>query len=997
MQGPKNHQTWQETLARRFFSSNRAGLRVRLNIDEDDFPIEGGDLESLLAAVHTEVESEGCETILELLAKQARQFRRTVYQLRQSGDSPPKHPPCVLPSLALLVLAVHHGGERFEPNDYYRRLRDLMGYSAAVDINSGPMRKANRAWSSLEEWSCLLQMGRRGMFRVRVLGGMRYIGIPLRQALLSPRDERMLVNTFLQENIDPSSSLSRTAAIELASRAGLRARARKLTYEYPQSLESQDLADDICDVFEEWQGKEQAIQQTTVRKSRIRICAAVNQDGLDSLRSVVTLPKGLQSIEWTIPSSTEKGGPNIRIQAAESIGLGQEVLLDGGESLAESVDWFTEQSWTIEAGVGGILFVHRPEQPTVYFESDGGHQLEERFTHELEVGNRYLEVRRTSSESKGPPSDEWESLDSPQGLQFRGYEHLRSNADHSRSRIVCRLRHGIRSLRGGSTFFDFAPPMVEWSGVADASASVHLRAFDQTGIVVDQSSITPVLVKQEIALLADTGDSGSSTLRVDLQPFLNRTAMKNVAAVELELENAGDMGRAMIYIEQSSLVTKIESPPRRNRFGQLDENGQLLGRTSIDASDASLTIPDIPTGREVALSPLQPIHDLAHDRVARLLRALGSLPWIRARDMIAQCGDHNTFNDARDVTNQILALHQSGVLELVESKSGGFAQVMALAPRLAVSARRLNLGPRLGGGYEAGRKFNLTGAWLPKELTNLFRKTEPAGGLIPQLADPTVTGTLLSGDRSVIAITDTAVQQLATIADELGIQFEPDIPDALSSLSAMAPISELLCDLDWRVGPPPEFSDQWEFDPDRICRTQAADAKIRLRFLECRYSDRPIWVYFLHDVEKKRHAAVTDRQLGRWAIRQLRHPEAPIPVGSMVEIIVPRELRLPRHLERAFALESGATPEALWFPQGRGTSGSPFNTPRIAQKFEIPGPPDSKIRPYEVPNRACGAFLLYPGIHGTPLWPRNSPMPVLNAPGESISTIALTNDRRSSR
>ncbi len=977
---PRDHGWWQNRLAERFFRRSRAGQRVRLNIDEDDFPIDGGDCRSLIDAVHAEVAAEECRTVLELLAKQAARFeRRVVVKVRQFGDPPPEEPPAVLPGLAVLVLAVHHGGDRFEPNEYYDRLRDLMGYDGDAEIKSGPMRKATRAWEMLEEWSCILKMGRLGMFKARVLGGMRFIGVPLRQALLSPSDEKRLEQAFFDADIDPNSQLSHTASIQLATAAGLRARARKLIEEFPTTLASRDLADDVCEVFDDWQGQSAGPNDQKTGRSRIRITAMVSGVRLESLKALAILPKGAQAVESTSMLDTAGSLPPIEVRPTESVDRRQEIRFEDGSSLAENGDWFDDKKWTIATGRESTTTLYRPSQASVYFESDGGLRLEERFPHELEAGTHYLEVRprSTTSASLG-----WITLEAPGGLEFRAHAATISATTQAPPRTVCRVRYGIRTARGGATYFDFAPPVVEWSNPPEGLATARLRTFDSNGRTVAEKEIQAERESVDLGLLSAPNEGVRSTLRVDLEPILSQGRFTAVTAVELGLDGCEDVAPTMIYLERSSAAKTLHPPPSRDGFGELNAAGMLQGRTCTATARVTVEIEDQPTGRVVPSNDVAPIQGSVHERVARLLRSLGSMPWRRGRDLLSQCGKEQTFTDARDVTNQILALHQAGVLELIERDRGGFKSISALAPRVAIAARRVNLGARPGGGFEAGRRFNLSGAWLPEELDDLHRLTRGAAGLIPKLNDDSVRGTLLPGDRCIIAITESAVERLGEICEKIGVQFESDVPDAIGSLAVMDPIEDLLSNLEWRSGRPPTALEEWEFDPDEVRRSREVSAGLSLRSFEFRHSERPIWTHYLHDVEQDRHAIVTDRQSGRWAVRLARHPGTPVPVGSLGELVVPDELRLPRHLERAFAIESGVTPRMGRYSSTVGSGRSPFDDPKIARRFKIP------------PAVRQRRFLYYPRIHGTPLWPRDSAMPVLGVKAESIATIGLTRSPR---
>ncbi|MCH2184837.1 hypothetical protein MK280_03090, partial [Myxococcota bacterium] len=441
----QDHGWWQDRLAERFFPQSRAGQRVRLNIDEDDFPIDGGELQSLIDAMHVEVAAEGCDTVLELLAKQAERYQRKITEARTTDDVRCENPPPVLPGLSVLVLAVHHGGSRFEPNEYYDRLRDLMGYEESVDINSGPMAKASQAWAALEKWSCRLQMGRRGLFEVRVLGGMRFIGVPMRQALLSPKDEDALEEIFAVSGLEPNRELGNGAALRMAKSASLRARARKVLAEYPSTRASQELVDDVIDVYESWDGEGLVVADTSIVRRPIRLRFQNRFPVFDNLAATCVFGS------YGRPERTSES-PGIRMESTELRDGGAELMRDDGASLAEDLDWFSTVKVDFALDSGRRLECFRKNHKCRWFAKQGENTWVEQFEDELEVDRTYVELRRADDLTDTPGAgsggfhgSEWQALEHPTGMHVRTFRFEPSTNVSRGRRISGRFRGGIRT------------------------------------------------------------------------------------------------------------------------------------------------------------------------------------------------------------------------------------------------------------------------------------------------------------------------------------------------------------------------------------------------------------------------------------------------------------------------------------------------------------------------------------------------------------------------
>jgi hypothetical protein len=990
------YQDWQRILIDRFFGPGRSMRRVHLNIDLVDFPLNGHSLNSLIAAVHDEVEAHKCSSILELLEKKADRYRLRLERWR-NFDGDRIGPPDVLPSLMLLILAVHHGGDQFGPNDYYGRLRDLLSYSVDVDIDSIPMRNANKAWRVLEVWSCQVELGRSGLFEVRVLGSKQYIGIPLRQTLLSPSDEEALRRQFEETGLEPGHQLSSTGAMRIARTAGLRARARTLLADYPTTSASRELIDEILDLFAEWQPSETRTAGMAKTRIPIRLRFSARDTSLQDVITTVRIPKGLHPETGVMDLSGIDSAAPLRFEEGEYHEGAGEILAKDGSSLADHLDWFAEShaTWNVEGSRKVECF--RRCAKVLWFERPGPTQWVECFVDELEPNKRYLEVRIGDldlPERPGAGSGEflqqsWVPIPDYPGLHVRIFV-LQPDVSVDLVRVAPLLRGGIRTNSNGVEYLDFALPTLFWPNLSSEVSEVVVDFLDNRGSLVSSSKVELKIAREEFEAFGHSGVDSCAGFAFDLQPIYDGLSTNKSVPVLAEAYLANDRNRtkARVFIQITADCSSLNPPPKRNRHGFPDPDGQLVGRVGLLCNKVVIDIGNQPPGRPFSHEASPPPTNSAHLRLCRLLRSRGEIPWSMGRSLMQQCGRDGTFDDRRNLTNQVLALHQLGVLELIESGDGGFDRIQTLAPRISITSTRINLGMRQHGGFYLGRRFSITGAWLARELQALYKKSKRVGGLICQFGTAEAEQTLLPGIRDIVTITDAAIDNLQLIAKEIGAQFECQVPDALSSLACMDDLDQIISGLEWHAGVPGAGYDTSEFDPIGLCRRRVLSTLPKLGLLECKRHDSGLWVYFIVDRSRNCFAKIHDRQLGRWIVRSLSCPDAPVPVDQ-ADLVVPLELRLPRHIGRVFALESGRSPETVWYRQERGSYRSPFCTPELSSRFRIPRPPHGRIRPYESADRCSGVYLRYPMIYGTAIWKIGECLPVIGAKAERIATIGL--------
>lgn len=112
-------------------------------------------------------------------------------------DTPPS-----LPLLVVLTLAAEsmHADSSMAANNFYGRVHPLLGVPAEREqLFIGAYRKhADLLWRSLNAWLEAWE-GERGVPTAYSLGGMRYIGLPMSQAVVRHHDRVGLVEVFEQE------------------------------------------------------------------------------------------------------------------------------------------------------------------------------------------------------------------------------------------------------------------------------------------------------------------------------------------------------------------------------------------------------------------------------------------------------------------------------------------------------------------------------------------------------------------------------------------------------------------------------------------------------------------------------------------------------------------------------------------------------------------------------------------------------------------------------
>ncbi len=204
---------WNDLLLKTYFSPASASEEVWIHASQEEVDSLGvhlGGAEGLVAAV-----KEGPPWLPANIGNCAEAAARLVAQRRSSITAPNYHDPghadptyaeakapVYLPILALWVLAaadVAHGG-------FYATVSSLLGMPFPNEpAVTGAME---RTWQDLEHWSVDECAGRYGLFRARVLGGHRFVGLAKSQCLIRGNDARGMERLFWDVGLRPGQRLT---------------------------------------------------------------------------------------------------------------------------------------------------------------------------------------------------------------------------------------------------------------------------------------------------------------------------------------------------------------------------------------------------------------------------------------------------------------------------------------------------------------------------------------------------------------------------------------------------------------------------------------------------------------------------------------------------------------------------------------------------------------------------------------------------------------------
>jgi hypothetical protein len=475
---------WNDQLAEHFFSPAKAGRKVHLFATQELIDklgqASGESFSDFVEAVKTGPpwahRSGLCQRALEAL---------TDWRSRSL-----KWPPYI----AYLVLFVIAGGieENFPAHSYYRRLRKVVGEEPEPRALPS-FDKMFALWDDLERWSNIDQEGERGVFQIRWLGDLIYVGLPRAQTLLSEEELHRLPVIFARAGLDPTAIPSDREIPTVIIRAGrefLRNRTlRTLKSTADSDAESrQALIEVIAEELRDWDGETfeaaaDAGESLRYQTGALRLCCDLDR----------TAARARMSFRARIPGEFPEEGLLLHQVSLESARVDQAL-----EFVCE--EWGRGWSYPLET-TSGIVNAANFDWAISFQLTDSGNDWRFRF-----AGSRVrilvegsgeslpglVEVRRLPSQSKfyllvshadgdrinswGASScDAWEELTLSGGLPlgWRAFSAAKARTDESIRdvypalslpvNVALSLQGGIRVSRS-NRYFEFAPPAIAVEG-----------------------------------------------------------------------------------------------------------------------------------------------------------------------------------------------------------------------------------------------------------------------------------------------------------------------------------------------------------------------------------------------------------------------------------------------------------------------------------------------------------------------------------------------------
>lgn len=248
--GLASYEDWNQIIADAVFKEDRAGRVVFMyfteeSIDELGKPLGQG-ISHFLRAVHQGRPEQVARRTLELAAN----WRKR----RATSNTPPPYLAC----LAMFVAAAAAEEPDLADHNYYTRLWRLLDTENRSVAPVGFRQLSEKVWDDLEVWSSQDMDGRFGVFRKRVFGEMRHVGIPRFQALLTEHELFGLPGIFQEAELDPASNHTDLTLSRVLTRFGsglLSARTRStLAKKFDDPLRVA-LLDVVHDELENWDGR----------------------------------------------------------------------------------------------------------------------------------------------------------------------------------------------------------------------------------------------------------------------------------------------------------------------------------------------------------------------------------------------------------------------------------------------------------------------------------------------------------------------------------------------------------------------------------------------------------------------------------------------------------------------------------------------------------------------------------------------------------------------
>lgn len=823
-------------------------------------------------------------------------------------------PPPLLGVLALLVAASDYGGQSFPPNSYWDRLEALRKTvaPAAEPANQSAQDLIEIVFRSLADWTAEKEQGRRGVFDLRRVGGMRRIGLVRAQALLSAGDRAAITSEFARRGVHPDASVSRGELVQLAQDApGLRPVTRRILERWPSDPNAPTLVELVCDQLREWDG-------TIALPSGGRVRAKLWLSGVLELRAASGRQTAVLRVEGG--RTDDLDGLEVRSEGTNTwsarfeLGSLSEPLVDPDTNQlldARRWDWSGEYrfgSADAEAPVAGVIVPGRrfrffaPHEHKTFAERlslppSGPCLVACKATDAVAVADwarRHLPRACTELPSASIP-DGWRLLridEVPENAEARGAFPGRGFVDAAVE---------LLSLVGGECddsgrYYPFTPPSIEVNTRREIRVRV-LSTFDVHGAPCAGVRVEPI------------DDDARRLWRLVIPDEL----WSRVAGVRVEALDGSES------VDLRTLHFSVLPSPVSFAEGTVDRWGryaaspsEIPSRVPMPADEGEYD-PAYPLG---APDPKSLEGLGSGDRLVQVLWAQRKLSWRSIKRIALEL--YRTTPDADDewrfrrgLSFQLTALRALRHVAVAENASGHIEAVLARPPRLELLPVRAHSGlMSLRPSLRCPVQALATGCWRRRDLENLMSNARRARLGVHIAAQP--AGYWLVPDR--ICIQAETIAEIATFASVERVEFRQR-PAAVEASETLRSPREFLANASWQDGAPPSSGTSYVFDPTALEVRNPSTVAGDLVLFECHgaYAESR-FTYWLHDRQSGRSVRVP-RQLGRWIVRGLGPKGGQVlPLSSTGIVFTPLELRPPLAVEQAFCSCSGFAPEVYELP-----------------------------------------------------------------------------------
>lgn len=346
------YERWNESIANHFFRQEYAGREVFLFVDDNRIAAIGRDNRLPGGSFLEAVSPSGTS---------ASDVARKCLELCDGGEwrkLQGAHIPPYIAHLALFVLAAGQDEEDLPDNAYYNRLRRLLHLPDGHQL-PGFARLGDEVWSDLETWSATDMDGDLGIFRVRIQGAQRHVGIPRSQTLLWDEELKSLPAVFSSSGLDPTDEPSDSAIVLalLEPPRLIRPPTQRTLLRPNGDVLRRALLDVVRDELLHWDGTADGDYGPASKRTygSIRICIKLNvarRNGSATMRCCLASPFPEGEIELT-------DGDHLYSCQEFFAPWSQQLSTDGTAANAAEFDW--EQGVTLTSDRGYELKMRRSQ------------------------------------------------------------------------------------------------------------------------------------------------------------------------------------------------------------------------------------------------------------------------------------------------------------------------------------------------------------------------------------------------------------------------------------------------------------------------------------------------------------------------------------------------------------------------------------------------------------------------------------------------------------